>query len=84
MATKQVVWNVNTRTALVQADGAAIPEGYTLAGKFNHEEDDVLSPDPHSHVLYHHVQEVMYHIGWLNMQEVSIKVDDTPVSPETP
>lgn len=73
MAVKQVAWNINTKVALVQPDGADIPAGSVLAGKFNHDEDDVLSPDPHSHVLYHHVQEVMYHIGWLNMQEVSIQ-----------
>lgn len=81
MAIKQVAWNINTKIALVQNDGAAIPGGSVLAGKFTHDVGDVLSPDPHSHVLYHHVQEVMYHIGWFNMQEVSIQVDDTPVGP---
>lgn len=81
MAVKQVAWNINTKVALVQNDGAVIPGGSVLAGKFNHDVGDVLSPDLTSHVLYHHVQEVMYHIGWLNMQEVSIQVDDTPVGP---
>lgn len=81
MAIKQVAWNVNTKVALVQNDGAVLPVGSVLAGKFNHDENDVLSPDPKSHVLYHHVQEVLYHIDWLNMQKVSIQVDETPVGP---
>lgn len=52
MAVKQVAWNINTKVALVQNDGAVIPGGSVLAGKFNHDVGDVLSPDLTSHVLY--------------------------------
>lgn len=77
MAKKQVSWNVNTKVALVQADGAVVPEGSILAGTFDHEDpdEDHLSPDPKSHVLYHHIQEVMYHKGHYDMQTVIIKTE---------
>lgn len=78
MALKQVSWDITTKTALVQADGAeASPAGAKiLATKFNHEdhETDPLGPYGPGHVLYHHVQDALYHEGWYNMQAVSIKV----------
>lgn len=77
MATKQISWNPVTKVALVQADGAEVPEGSIVAGTFDHEdhENDKLGPYGAGHVLYHHVQEVLYHIGWTNMQAVTILVE---------
>lgn len=76
MAIKQVSRNPLTKVALVQDDGAAAPEGSTVVGKFDHDvpADDVIGPFKEGHVLYHHVQEVLYHIGWTNMQAVSIQL----------
>lgn len=78
MAKKQVSWDVQTKTALVQADGAeASPAGAKiLATKFDHEDhvSDPLGPYGAGHVLYHHVQDALYHEGWHNMQAVKIKV----------
>lgn len=75
MALKQVAWNVNTKVALIQNDGAALPSGSVKAGTFDHKDsDDHLGPQGLTHVLYHHVQEVMYHIGWYDMEQVSIQL----------
>lgn len=77
MAIKQVSWNPLTKVALVQADDAVAPGGSTVVGKFDHDvpADDHIGPYKEGHVLYHHVQEVLYHIGWTNMQAVSIQVE---------
>lgn len=75
MALKQVAWNVNTKVALIQPDGTALPEGSIKAGTFDHDDSaDPMGPQNLTHVLYHHVQEVMYRIGWYDMERVSIKL----------
>lgn len=76
MAIKQVSWNPLTKVALVQADGASAPAGSTVVGKFDHDipANDKVGPYKQGHVLYHHVQEVLYHIDWTNMQAVSIQL----------
>ena len=83
MAIKQVSWNPVTKVATVQNDGATAPSGSTVAGKFNHDvpADDHIGPYKEGHVLYHHVQEVLYFKNWYNMQAVEIVDDPTPVSP---
>lgn len=56
------------KTALVQADNAALPGGYVDAGSFDH-------PDPvypGSVVLFHGVRDALYHLGELDMQAVRI------------
>lgn len=56
------------RLVLVQTDGTALPSGYTKVGTYHHPDDDELGYSG-SHVMYHHVQEVLY------------KVKDTPAPP---
>lgn len=50
-----------TRLVLVEPDGTALSAGYTKVGTYDHPETDKLGPSV-SHVLYHHVQEVLYHV----------------------
>lgn len=80
MANKQVAFNKTTRLATVQTDGAALPGGSELAGKYVHPDpSDELSRNPYSHVTYQHVRDIMYRkYGWQDMQSVVI-VDTTAV-----
>lgn len=80
MANKQVAWNKTTRTATVQLDGAGLPSGSELAGKYVHPDtSDALSRNQYSHVTYQHVQDIMYRkYNWQDMQPVVI-VDTTVV-----
>ena len=80
MAIKQVAWNPKTQVATVQNKGVAAPSGSTVVGEFNHDvpAEDQVGPYKAGHVLYHHVQDVLYRkVQWTNMQMVTIKVDNT-------
>lgn len=81
MATLQIAYNSTTKVATVQTKGDALPAGSTLiAATVPHDtEGDILGVDE-NHVLYHHVQEALYHIGQQNMQEVRIDLDITYVA----
>lgn len=73
MALKRVLWNVTTKEARVVASGAAVPGGFVDIGSFEHEvkaQDKQGVPD--SHVIYHHVQELLYHKGVEGMDYVKI------------
>lgn len=65
------------KTVVVQADNAALPGGgYVDAGSFDH-------PDPvypGSLVLYHGVRDLLYKLGELDMQPVSITLADGVVA----
>jgi hypothetical protein len=78
MPTYQVAWNATTRDAKVQNDGDAVGGGYTDIGSFDHfdDADDELGDDggtgSESHVLFHHVQDLLYAAGVENMQNITI------------
>ena len=81
MARKQVAWNGVTRTATVQDYGAALPGGTTNAGDFYHDETEGdtdkqgdLIGHHGSHVMYHHVRDVLYKINVLDMANVTIVI----------
>ncbi|WVK89943.1 tail protein [Burkholderia phage vB_BpP_HN02] len=62
MTTLQVCYKPDGQKIMVQANGAAVPGGYTKLGTFDHPDaDDSLSRNGDSHVWYHHIQEIMYH-----------------------
>lgn len=78
MADYQVAWNPTTKVATVQTRGDILPGGSTKAGEFDHNEaGDQISPDQHSHVLYHHVRDVLYKVGVQDMQRLVIAQDIT-------
>ena len=77
MAKKQVAWNKQTQIATVQDNGAEAPAGSEVVGTFEHDvpADDQVGPYKDGHVLYHHVQDVLYRqIKWTNMQMVTIQL----------
>lgn len=80
MALYQIAWNPTTKTAKIQADGAAPGAGFSDIGSFNHFNDaadeigDVgTKPFHESHVFYQHVQDLLYKNNVLNMQGVIIE-----------
>jgi len=81
MARKQVAWDAVTRTATVQDYGAVLPGGATNAGDFYHDEtagdadkEGDLVGHNGSHVMYHHVRDVMYENNVLDMANVTIVI----------
>ena len=73
MAKKQVAWNVKTKEVIVANDGTALKPDFVKAGTFEHgAAGDPVGVWDKGHVLYHHVQEILYHKGHYNMQIVSI------------
>lgn len=87
MSRHQVAWNGVTRTATVQAFGDALPVGSVNAGNFYHDHtagDTNKNNDAigfhGTHVLYHHVRDVMYALGVLDMGNVTIAEDVTYVA----
>ena len=86
MPTYQVAWNATTKVAKVQPDGAAVGAGFTDIGSFDHvaDIDDNLGSD-YNHVVFHHVRDLLYHQGVLDMQRVSITVpvETIDVTPAT-
>lgn len=78
MPTYQVAWNATTRVAKVQNDGDAVGAGFTDIGSFDHHDDtdDELGDDgavgSENHVYYHHVRDLLYAEGELDMQSISI------------
>lgn len=72
MSQHQVSWNPLTHTATVQAQGAEAASGSTIIGTFEHD----AVPDPLgaevNHVVYHHVRDLLYPKGVLDMQRVTI------------
>lgn len=79
MSRHQIAWNGATKTATIQAFGAALPANTTNAGNFYH--DDVHGDGDKqgdqvghhgTHAMYHHVRDVLYKNGVLDMQAVKI------------
>lgn len=88
MANLQVAFNATTKVALIQPQGTAIPGGSTKIGEFHHEDvDDSLGvPLDANHVLFHHVRDLLYFVGQLNMQAITIdyaRVEGLSVTPPT-
>lgn len=82
MSRHQVAWNGVTRTATVQAFGDALPVGSVNAGNFYHDHtagDTNKNNDAigfhGTHVLYHHVRDVLYKLNILDMHSVTIAED---------
>lgn len=70
----QVVLDARVKTGLlVQVIGAAagIPANFTKIGEFDHVGSDLFGPEV-SHVVFQHVQELMYKQGYLDMGIVHI------------
>ncbi|MNO13203.1 Bacterial Ig-like domain (group 2) [compost metagenome] len=80
MATKKVAWNATTRTATVLTEAASLPGGSESLGTFTHPDPtDQLSRNEYSHVVWHHVRDLLYKVkGWQDMQVVKL-VDTTVV-----
>ena len=80
MATKKVAWNATTRTATVLTEAAALPGGSESLGTFQHPDPtDQLSRNEYSHVVWHHVRDLLYKVkNWQDMQAVTV-VDTTVV-----
>jgi len=87
MSRHQVAWNGVTRVATVQAFGDALPVGSVNAGNFYHDHtagdtnknNDAIGFNG-THVLYHHVRDVMYANNILDMGNVTIAEDVTYVA----
>lgn len=54
MAAYQIAYNPTTRIALIQEDGADVPEGSVNIGEFEYEPGDI-------NVFFHHVRDALYH-----------------------
>lgn len=77
MSKYQVAWNAATHVALVQDADDTIPVGTVNIGEYEHTSVlDELEFDV-NHVLWHHVRDLLYKIGKLDMQKVSIEVDSS-------
>ena len=77
-------WHAATKRVLLESGDVSAPAaisggGFADAGTFEHEaaDDTLTGMQEHddNHVLYHHVQEIMYKRGEQNMQAVAIFVD---------
>lgn len=79
----QVAWNPTAKEATVQFKGAAAPSSSTIVGFFEHPGDVDELGYPESHVIYHHVQELLYHKHVENMQEVDILSANVAYVPST-
>lgn len=74
MTTLQLAYNAKTKEAKIQKPGAAVGAGFTDLGDFHHPNpSDELGFDG-NHVLYHHVQDMLYKVGEQNMQAVKISM----------
>ena len=62
MATFQVYYNANTKTATAQANNDAPPagSGQVKIGTFEHDAEADPLDSAGSHVLFHHVRELLY------------------------
>lgn len=70
----QVAYKAATKEATVQAYGDATLAGAANIGDFYHDGAGADALDGHSenHVIFHHVQDLLYKQGELNMQVVKI------------
>lgn len=88
MTTFDVAYNATTKVVKVQKDGTAPGAGFTDIGTFDHsnnDPDDKLGKD-NTHVLYHHIRDLLYKQGVEDMSSVTIQykyVDDISVAPPT-
>jgi hypothetical protein len=82
MANYQVAYNPASKVAKIQPQGAAAGAGFTVKGTFHHEDnDDTLGkPAAHNHVFYHHVRDIMYKNGVLDMHAVKITMPVAQIS----
>lgn len=83
----RINWKLATREVRLESAANAAPAllaGYTDLGSFKHgpgKTDDTqaqlpgMQVYPENHVLYHHVQEALYHVGVQDMQTVEILLD---------
>ncbi len=82
----RINWHPPSRRILLESNAnaapAAIGGAYTNLGAFEHNNEDEESTDLNgmqgladNHVLYHHVQDVLYKQGVQDMQSVKIYVD---------
>ncbi len=81
MVRLKVAWNAAAKTATVIPYATALPGGTTNAGDFYH--DDVQGDNDKAgdhvghgvnHVMFHHVRDVLYKNGVLDMQPVKITI----------
>ena len=84
----RINWHAATRRVLLESGTNAAPDAiggaYTSLGAFEHNNKDEKSTGLNgmqgladNHVLYHHVQDVLYKQGVQDMQSVKIYVDRT-------
>lgn len=88
MSRYQVAYSATTKEALIQPYGAATVAGHANIGSFYHDGGgaDVLGPDTDidTHVLYHHVRDLLYAQGELNMAIVNITFKHVTAISATP
>lgn len=74
MAMYDVQYKAATREALLQPSGAASISGYVNIGELEHgdDADDNLDNVGDNHVIFHHVQDLLYRHGEQNMQSIKI------------
>lgn len=61
MTTYRVDYHPTNKIAMISLGAGSAPGGYTAIGTFDHNEsDDPISPDPDSHVFFHHVRDLLY------------------------
>lgn len=75
MSTYQVAYNPTVKKIKIQPDAAALGAGYTDIGSFDHDDDpdDILGIDE-THVLFHHVKDLLFRSGVKNMTDNPIYV----------
>jgi hypothetical protein len=80
MTIQQLAWNPTTRVVTAQADGDVLPAGSIKLPDYIHNDVGDKLGNIVNHVLYHHVRDALYDLGELNMQNVSILIDDVYVA----
>lgn len=80
----QVAWKATTRNILIQPDGAALPSGYADIGSFTDAQIKPTGTGADNLVLFHHVRDLLYAEGELNMQTVTITCNPLTAIAVTP
>lgn len=81
MATYDVNLRLEGWIVHIHPTGTALAPDFVNIGQYEHPEDDVLGPEV-NHVIWHHVRDLLYRAGHLDMQKFNIVFEFDPgVSP---
>lgn len=80
MATYDVNLRLEGWIVHIHPTGTALAPDFVNIGQYEHPEDDVLGPEV-NHVIWHHVRDLLYRAGHLDMQKFNIVFEFDPGQP---